>query len=115
MTNESRIGDPRAYYTVDNTTETKIGRSVNSVTVYGDQTANDNRSGLSIAVEEMTKALKIQREHTKHFAENTKKLKQSMALLKQTAVEYQNALAKINVSKLRRKSSRLAQIMDTAL
>ena len=83
--------------------------------IYFRSSSNDNVSALSQSMRKMVDALDQQVIETRAFKENTVQLKDAITLLRQHAKGYRAKLSKINVSPLRKKSLRLAAIMDSAL
>lgn len=76
---------------------------------------NDNPSSLSVTISKMSEALDEQRKNVQEFQENCKLLKETMGTLGDGMKDYAEKLNKISTKRLRKKSLRLIEIMDTAI
>ena len=76
---------------------------------------NDNKSSLEIAMDKLANALDEQRIASQEFKKNTSDLKSEILAMENHLIEYQTILTQIKVDPLRRKSIRLARIMDSAI
>ena len=77
--------------------------------------ANDNKTAISISMNKIIDALDKQLVEARAFETNTERLKTAIIELSQLTEDYSKSLEKINFAPLRRKSLRLAAIMDSAL